>query len=917
VTDRRFVEETFPVRAVSDESAKEKSIRHGHISTLHIWWARRPLASSRAINYASLIGATNDSESTRRTKDFIVRLSKWTNSLDESIMAEARKNILDANEGRAPKVLDPFAGGGAIPLEALRLGCETYINDYNPVAVLILKCTLEYPQKFAGLSSKGRYELTSDETHLKLLNDVRRWEGFVLNEITKELGTYYPEDANAAIPIGYVWSKVIHCQNPSCGAEIPLVRQFWLAISDNKKVALFPFVSNRQLKFRIVGTGYDKMPKDFDPSAGTVRGAVATCFVCGSVTDDTNVRKLFSEKKATQRMIAVITDTSSGRSYRVATEQDDYVFKRAEEYFEKKRKTLQHQWGIDPVPDEPIPTPDGREYQTGNLLYHFASVVLYGLTRWGDLFNARQKLTLITLTEKVRNAHKLMLNEGYDAEYARAVVSYLAIAVDRLADYSTTLCVLNPTGGRGIKNTFSRQALPMVWDYTESNPFNPSGAGWATASEKNEKWIKHASTIRNQPRAITQSSATVLHYPNDFFDAILTDPPYYDNVPYSVLSDFFYVWLKRSVGDLYPELFSTPLAPKSQEAIANLPLLRGMNKIEAAKMVKGIKTGEIFENMLSESFREFHRVLKDNGIAVIVYAHKSTAGWEKLINSLLDSGLVVTGAWPIHTEKKGRLNSQETASLASSIYVVARKLKRQPTGFYQQVKDELKNHLGAKLTHLWEEGISGPDFFISAIGSSIEVFGKYDRIIDDEGNVIRADRMLDDVRKTVTDYAVRQVLHNGFAGEISELTRFYVLWRWAYADTKVEFDEARKLAQSVGLDLTNEWNKGFIHKDKEFVSVLGPEDRSPQTLDKSVEAIDVLHNVLLLWKKGKSEEIVKVLKETGFGDSDVFYRVAQAISESLPNESKEKRLLEGFLSGRERISHEVRVQTAQTRLFEK
>ncbi|MDP8012979.1 MAG: DNA methylase, partial [Nanoarchaeota archaeon] len=313
---------------------------------------------------------------------------------------------------------------------------------------------------------------------------------------------------------------------------------------------------------------------------------------------------------------------------------------------------------------------------------------------------------------------------------------------------------------------------------------------------------------------------------------------------------------------------------------------------------------------------EMYRVLKPNGVSVIVYAHKSVAGWETLVNSLLDSGLVVSGAWPIHTEMKTRLRASESAALASSIYMIARKTQKTPIGFYNEVKQELRKHLDNKLDQIWNEGISGADFFISAIGSAIEVFSKYGKVIDDEGTVVRADRFLEDIRKIVTDYAVRQVLHNGFAGEIKPLTRFYVLWRWAYGDRMVEFDEARKLGQSVGVDVSQEWNRGFILKKKEFIQVLGPEDRKMEQLDNPTELIDVLHKVLLLWKNGRSEDIANILRETGFGKSDVFYRVAQAISESLPNDSGEKKLLEGFLAGKERFVKESMQEAGQRRLFE-
>ncbi|MFZ8832204.1 MAG: DUF1156 domain-containing protein [Thermodesulfobacteriaceae bacterium] len=394
---------------------------------------------------------------------------------------------------------------------------------------------------------------------------------------------------------------------------------------------------------------------------------------------------------------------------------------------------------------------------------------------------------------------------------------------------------------------------------------------------------------------VSQASATELPYPDNYFDAVFTDPPYYDNVNYAELSDFFYVWLKRSIGDLYPELFSTPLVPKSKEIVAN-PVRHGGEA----------KAKEFFETMLKKAFQEIYRVLKPNGIAVIVYTHKSTSGWETMINSLLDSGLVPTASWPIDTEMKTRLIAKDTAALASSIYIVCRKMEKEEVGWFSDVKKEIRERIFNN--NLWEEGISGPDFFIACIGSAIEVFGRYKKVMDYEGNVIRADKLLEFVREVVTEYAIKQILHNGIAGELSALTKFYILWRWSFREAKVEFDEARKLAQSIGVHLERVWNKGFIKKDKNYIKVLGPQDRRLEDIEnmRDKDLIDVLHQVLLLWSKGRRDEMKRVLKETGYGENDAFYRVAQAISETLPNDSKEKKLLDGFLSGKDRLILEIK-----------
>jgi adenine-specific DNA methylase len=702
------------------------------------------------------------------------------------------------------------------------------------------------------------------------------------------------------------------------------MRQFWLAKKAKKKISLYPYVANRQntrspkVEFKIVAQvknaprqaleklegrnaprveyGYDPMPDDFDPDSGTVSRAVATCLCCGSTVEANTTRRLFQEGKSGQRMVAVVLHKpgTSGKRYRIATEEDMEIFYQAEEYLKEKREKLMLEWGMDPVPDEPLPIGGRDRFDTCRL-------PLYGKLIWGDLFNSRQKLALITFAEKVRAVYQKMLEEGQEAEYAKAVVSYLAFGLDRLAVHLNSL-VRWRSDAVSFERSFDRQALPMVWDYGEVNPFSDSRGCWNL-----EPILEVIENISNNspPATITQSSASSLPYPDGFFDAVFTDPPYYDNVPYADLSDFFYVWLKRTVGDLYPELFATPLTPKSEEIVADAIRQDGKNKAKA-----------FFEVKLSQAFGEIQRILKPNGIAVIVYAHKSTEGWETLINSLLDSGLIMTGAWPLHTEMTARMNARDTASLASSIYIVARKIERQPTGFYNDVKEGLRRHLNRKLERLWEEGVGGADFFIAAIGSAIEVFGKYNKVMDYEGNVIRADRLLEDVRKIATDYAVHQILHNGFAGEISDLTRFYVLYRWNYGEARVHFDDARKLAQSCSIDLTEEWgSRGFIRKEKEYIRILGPQDRKVADIKDRSELMDVLHAALLLWEKSRRDDMVELLRTSGYGESEAFYRVAQAVSETLPIESREKKLLDGFLAGRESLKEELKEGARQGRLF--
>jgi len=552
-------------------------------------------------------------------------------------------------------------------------------------------------------------------------------------------------------------------------------------------------VNNGKVEFEIVdvslGWNCKKGTCNCEYCKGTIRRAIATCPVCGYTVDAKTTRKLFQEGKSGQRIVAVVLHKpgTKGKRYRLATERDVEIFREAEKYLEEKRQKLMEEWGIDPVPDEPLTRVP--------VTFGVINVWVYGMNTWGDLFNSRQKLALITFTEKVRLAYEKMIEEGYDKEYAKAVASYLAFVVDKLASWNSVLC---PWLAYKEDNhwIFSRQALPMLWDYGERNPFH----GEIVSVRTIKNTLPNISNIPSFAK-VTQSSATELPYPDDYFDAVFTDPPYYDNVPYSYLSDFFYVWLKRSIGDLYPELFMTPLTPKSKEIVAY------------SHQEGGFEVGKkYFEDMLKKAFKEISRVLKPNGIATIVYTYKSTSGWETLINSLLESGLVPTASWPIDTEMKARLRAKESAALASSIYFVCRKMERKEIGWYEEVKEEIKNHIYRKLESLWEEGVSGADYFIAAIGSAIEIFGKYKQVMDYEGNEINASKLLKYVREIVTDYAVKKILHNGIAGELSPLTRFYLLYRWTYGEAKVHFDDARKLAQSTGVDLEKEWNKGFIKK---------------------------------------------------------------------------------------------------------
>ncbi len=692
----RLIETVFPLERVSAESTREKNLRHGHISTLHIYWARRPLAASRATALAALLP-----DSPRRRHEWLQLIEALTpfeavQDAKNPNLQKARALVREAYGGRAPRVLDPFAGGGSIPLEALRLGCEVHALDYNPLAVLLNRCVLEYPQRFGasgafrGVLPSGKGEglrlLEVESRQSPLVEAVAAYGEWVLEWAREHLEPFYPPDPDGAIPVGYLWARTIPCQNPICGAEIPLMRQTWLAKKEKKQVALriVPDKVAKRVDFEIVeGEGLD-----FDPEQGTVVRAHARCPVCGETTDDKRVRALFQSGRAGERLVAVVLHYSdrAGKRYRLATAADRAVFERARGALGEWEARLRAEWGIEPVPDEEVPL---RCHEVDRL-------PMYGMRRWGDVFNARQRLALLVFAEGVRRAYRLMVEQGADAEFAKAVATYLALIVSRLSDRNSVLCrLISQTEAIGF--TFTRQALPMLWDYYEMNPLgNPSG--WQSMLTDSVEIVAHLCAIPPAevlPQAV-HGTATELPYPDNHFDALFTDPPYYDNVNYAVLSDFFYVWLKRTISDLHPDLFATPLTPKSQEMVADA--YRAGSR-EAAK--------QQFEAMLEQAFREMHRVLKPDGIAIIVFAHKTTEAWETVLNALLRAGLYPTAALPIHTEMQARLLAQGNAALASSIYLVCRKRVGARVGFWSDLKPQIIQAIDRRLHQFWDAGVRG------------------------------------------------------------------------------------------------------------------------------------------------------------------------------------------------------------------
>ena len=528
---------------------------------------------------------------------------------------------------------------------------------------------------------------------------------------------------------------------------------------------------------------------------------------------------------------------------------------------------------------------------------------LFGMTKWADLFNQRQLLALTTFVRHVRTALEEIAKQD-DREKGLAVAATLSLVVGRLADYCSTLCVW---GMDFIAHTFGRQALPMIWDYAESAPIHNTTGNWAGALD----WIDRVIAAlggTGAPSVVKRGSAAAMPYDDSTIDCISTDPPYYDAVPYSDLSDFFYVWQKRILGDLLPDNYRTPLTPKTQELVSHL------GKNYPGKR----KTADDYEKGMGKAFAECHRVLTPNGFASVMFAHKTTSAWEALIAGLNAAGLLVTASWPIHTERSGRLRAHNSAALASSVTIICRKREANiGEGLWDDVRRELRTTAAERLDFFWDQGIRGADFFISAIGPALSVFGRYERVVRLSGEEVTVGQFLDEVRDLVTHYALGKIVKGGQVGHIDAESQFYVVWKWSYADAKVPADEAFKLSQALGFSTEQMWDKtGVLEKSGQNVAAMDVATRmkiknlgEPKADGVPSSLIDVLHRLCAFRDKGDATGAGEFLARSGHGKSQTLWLVAQAVSETLPDGDKEKQLIQGLLNQRDAL------QSGSAKLF--
>lgn len=966
---KRLIEVALPLKEVSEQSAREKSIRHGHISTLHIWWARRPLAACRAVVFASLIpdpddpacpeefrglvnetlksndfrprngdGSTVPDTPRNRCLEFIKHLVKWENSNSPHLIEPARKLIAAAHKllhpdakGEAPRVLDPFAGGGAIPLEALRLGCDAHALDINPVAHLIQLCTLVYPQKYGQPNSRpapdyikrlpsqakakkrakgksetrGMFDTPEDEVLADpaemipdveiseaeyrknpLAADVEYWGHWVLKQARKELDLFYPADPDGSVPVAYMWARTVKTPSPDHTFQTPLFKHSWLRKKAKKNIA-FKLAADEKtgdLQFALT----EAAELGFDPGDGTVRQGKAICAFTQTTITNAYLQKEGKAGRLGEVMTAVVlAPPGGGRKYRAATLRDMEVVQQTESLLAEL--IAAKPFGKLPtVPDEKIPLTEIRRLSTP----------LYGLDTFGKLFSKRQLTTLVVLARIIQRADAAICSV-HPEEYAKAITSYLAVVFDRIVDRSSTACIWHTTGEK-IEGTVGRHTLPMNWDFAEANPITGGSGNIEGAVEWVVKMIRTTAKLHMATASVLRGMAQERPADLPSLDAVISDPPYYDSVPYSHLSDFFYVWLKRILGGHYPTLFSTPLCPKGAEIVQDRP----------HKLSNSTKTKDYFEREMGRAFKAMSNGLTPGGVCVLVYAHKTTDAWETLVSALLGAGFEVTASWPLHTEMTGGMVKVGKAVLASSIFLVCRKrTEAAGEGLWDDVRRELQTVARERLDFFWSQHIRGADFFISAIGPALSVFGRYARVARLSGDEVTVGQFLDEVRALVTNYALDKILKTKQTGSIDPESRFAVVWKWSYGDAKVPADEAFKLAQGLGFNTEQMWDRtGILVKSGENVQAMAVEKRmkvkglgDPGSDKAPACIIDVLHRMCAFREKGDVTGMAEFLAKSGQAKNPSLWVVAQAVSEILPDGDKEKQLLQGLLNQREQV----------------
>jgi len=1002
---KKLIEVAMPIKEISAESVRDKSIRHGHISTLHLWWARRPLPVCRAVVFASLVPDPMDENCPKAFKDavhmllgkpfalksgeslvdyykpyddipytaaidrmednlrnrllmFIGKFSdkyakmgektpakdmlmdasliKWDNKNNEDIIGKARKliwvshnaasgksstellfdfeyhyqaikdaeqelyntpdrhiaskdiitkenilhNAIEAFLDKMPKVFDPFAGGGAIPLEAARLGCRTYGNDINPVAHIIQKGGLEIPQKF------GKPIIYSKENFIKLYGE-EQWnnhqaEGFILNEgeaiairienrlafdvefyakriltkSEKEIGHLYPSNLKGEKPIAYIWARTANCSNPSCRAEVPLLRDFYLCDKTDKKVYLKPSIVATKITFTIA-TGIQNIE-------GWVKRANLHCPCCGALTDVKKLKEQFILKETSEKLLCVIYDTGEGKEYQIPTPKEIEI---SQMKFENHGK-----------PTEQLEIGNNRNFNTPG----------WGIDKFGEMYSDRQMLAMLSL---VKNLETIKLEfPSSEKEYYMGLLLMLGIFIDRISSRMTSLGLWHSKGEK-LEQPFGRQAIPMVFDYPESNPFADIGGGALNQLE----WITRYIYSEGQLSFITKCNHASSGEKNQFdykeLNAVITDPPYYDAIAYADLSDFFYIWLKKTLGADYPLNFATPKTPKTEECTALKH--HHYNDTNKAK--------HHFEQKLLTIFEALEYQTSD--IVSIMFAHQSTEAWTTLCNSILGANMNITGSWATDTELIGALK-KDMSALSSSVTVSCRPSQREGSGDFKDVKNSIENTVARKVEELYRLGFRGADLLTACFGQAVSVFGKYERVEKADGSEITVAELLEMAKESAFN-----ALLKGFEGD--EFTKFYIGWLQLYGFVESDFDDAAKFTKvGLSINISELFKENILIKHGNKLTLGGFQERlktDKNIGDRSVNyLIDTVHKAMALYQGTNRNSLLQYIGQVAANPESSFWRVVTSLCEVLPAGSEDFKQANGLLANKESLIRESR-----------
>ena len=1032
---RRLIEAVFPVKEVSLDSTHEKNVRHGHVSTLHIWPARRPLAACRAALIATLLGDPGDAEQLaailermagrvvkklerKRVNGRLVENVKeetaggilhWGRENDEDLQW-FREEIRGAYGGRAPRVLDPFAGGGAVPVEALRLGCDVTAIDINPVAWFILKCTLEYPQRLSGkkiplpdfvlrdaefmaafLKAQGfkgatlrtlfqrlghgddgevQFDLISVDDPLldaDLAWHMRVWGRWVLARARKELAFHYPtygefvpliagseyearptllrvevdESGNpqtdslnaeydtaylndprnprwvAKPTVAYLHARTVACKQ--CRTMLPLLKTRWLCKKDRKRVLLTleRGATQTDVAFGVQtdvpqsGNAAQQREHDKRIGAGTMSRTGATCPWCHAIMTMEDIRLEGRAGRLGTVMTAVVVDGPRGKEYRLPTEHERVA---AEVTDEQLQAVYAHiPYGL---PEEPLASKEALGFR----------VPLYGFDTWRKLFTNRQLLALGEFIRALRSMPQ-QLND-YPRAWQESIFAMCVPIVSRMADRGSTLATWT-SNAEQTSHSFARFALPMTWDFSEYAPLSDTTGGFLQSVDWVFKVCQHLQSSVQAACSGTSVLGSATSCDVADIDLVVTDPPYYDAIPYSDLMDFFYVWLRRSLFGVSAEIdsaFSGHLGPKWDHESNDGELIDDASRFDGDKE----RSKRNYEDGMARAFRSCHAALRPEGRLVVVFANKRPDAWETLVAALIRAGFVVDGSWPIQTERSTRSRAMSSAALSSSVWIVCKKRVGVRPGWDSSVLDEMRKNITEKLRDFWDAGIRGPDFVWAATGPALEAFSKYPAVkkANAPKQLMTVSEFLREVRRMVVDFVVGSVLKRADGEEgatgLDDVTTYYLLHRNDFGMGEAPVGGCILYALSCNLsdamlvkqhDLLSQSGRGNAHEFEDD-DPAADEERSEgggakvklkpwsrrRGRNLGLEApggrppplIDQVHRLMHLWRAGDQVKVDDYLDTRGLPSNALFHRILQALIELAESDSEERSLLEAL-----------------------